>query len=106
MDYLLAVIIGVLSSFVASLIFLLFLTRIRPNILISDKIAKNDGSITSGDYYRIKVINKTPRSIINVKAELKLVSLIAIPGGVMEMYKTIPLKASVKSILKCRIKPR
>lgn len=91
-DYLLAIIIGVLSSFVASLIFLIFLTRIRPNIIISDKIAKNTESITGDVTYKIKLINKTPRSIMNVKAQLKLVSLTAMPGGIIEENITIPLK--------------
>ena len=93
-NYLLAIIIGVLSSFVASFIFLLFLARIRPNIIISDKIAKNIDSITGNVTYIIKLINKTHRPIINVKVQLKLISLTAMPGGIIEKNKRIPLRIS------------
>lgn len=92
-DYLVSVSIGVLSSFVASLIFLLFLTRVRPKIEISDKIAKSV-SPTGEPIYRIKIINKTRRSIINVKAELQLVTPTVTPGGIIQKTKTIPLKRS------------
>ena len=89
-NYLLAIIIGVLSSFVASIIFLLCLSKIKPNIVISDKIAKNKDS-TGNINYKIKFINTTSRSIINVKAELKIITLTAMPGGMIEQNKTIPL---------------
>lgn len=90
-DYL-AIIIGVLSSFVASLVFLFLLTRIRPNIEISDKIAKNRDSTTDDVNYRIKIINKTSRSIINVQAQLHLISIIAVAGGMIEHNKKIALR--------------
>jgi hypothetical protein len=91
-DYILAIIIGVLSSFVASFIFLLILTRIRPAVIISDKIAKTEDSTTGDVIYKIKIINKTHRSIINVKAQLRLITLVAAPGGLIEQNRTIPLR--------------
>ena len=92
-DYLLAVIIGVLSGFTASFIFLLFLTMIKPKIIISKQIAKN--CPTSGQVnYQIKIINKTANSIINVKAQLFLITPIVMPGGLIEQNVSIPLKTS------------
>ena len=95
LEYLLfSVIIGVLSSVIASLIFLSFLTRVRPKLEISDKIAKGK-SLTTGDIiYRIKVINKSRRPVINVKAQLHLITPIVIPGGMLLKSKEIPLKRS------------
>jgi len=91
---LLSVIIGILSSVIASIIFLTFLTRVRPKIEISNQIAKGK-SLTTGDIiYRIKVINKTRHSIINIKAQLHLVTPIVVPGGILLKTKEIPLKRS------------
>ncbi len=92
-NYLVAVIIGILSSLVASLMFLLFLTRVRPKIIISDRIAKGKSS-TGETVYRIKIINKTHRSIINVKAQLHLMIPTVTPGGIIMKSKEIPLKRS------------
>lgn len=93
-DYLLAIIIGVLSSFVASLIFLLFLTRVRPNIVISDQIAKSRSTKTGELVYIIKIINKTKRPIIDIKVQLHLINLVVMPGGVIRNTNKIALKSS------------
>jgi hypothetical protein len=93
-DYLLAIIIGVLSSFVASLLFLFFLTGVRPNIVISDQIAKSKSSTTGELVYIIKVINKTKRPIIDIKAQLHLINLVVMPGGVIRNTNKIELKTS------------
>lgn len=92
-EYILAIIIGVLSSAVACLIFLLFLSRIRPKIIISDQIAK-EKSIKGSIAYRIRVINKTHRPIMDIKAQLHRVTLIVVPGGTIPKVKEIPLKRS------------
>ncbi len=92
-NYLVAVIIGILSSLAASLMFLLFLTRIRPKIIISDQISKGIGS-RGERVYRIKIINKTHRPIINVKAQLHLMTPTVTPGGIIMKSKEIPLKRS------------
>jgi len=93
-EYLFLVVIGVLSSVIASLIFLSFLTRIRPKLEISDQIAKGKSLTTEDIIYKIKVINKTRRPIINVKAQLHLVTPIVVPGGILLKSKEIPLKRS------------
>ena len=73
MEKITSIIIGIVSSLFASLLFLLFLKSIKPKIDISNNIAK--GQDTNGKLvYRIKIINKNNRPITDVKAELKLVS--------------------------------
>jgi len=91
-DYILAILIGVSSSFVASFLFLWFLARLRPRIEISDQIAKGKSS-TGKIEYRIKIIiiNKTSRPIINIKAQLCLVTPSIVPGGIIREFKQIPI---------------
>ena len=89
---LVSTIIGVLSGIIASLVFFHLLTRIRPKLQISDKIAKKKSSGTSEVAYKIKVINKTHHPIINVKAQLHLVTPVVVPGGILLKTREIPLK--------------
>ena len=90
---LLAVLIGILSSIIASILFLWFLTKIRPQLEISDQIAK-ERSLEGKTIYKIKVINKTSHPIINIKAQLLLVTPTVVPGGILMETKKIPLKKS------------
>jgi hypothetical protein len=92
-NYIIAIIIGVLSSIVASLIFLLFLSSVKPKIIISEQIAKSKSS--KGELvYKIKVINKTRRPIMDIRASLHIVTLTVIPGGSLRETKEILLKRS------------
>jgi hypothetical protein len=91
MNVLLSLSIGVLSSIAASLIFLLSVSRVRPRIVISDKIARTveaDGKTA----YIIKIINKSKRPAVNIRADLFLVTPKTIPGGMMLDSKEIPLR--------------
>jgi len=91
MENVISIIIGVLSSLTASFVFLLCLSRLRPKILISSQIAK--GKTSQGEtVYRIKVINKSKRTIINVKANLHLMTPKVVPGGLIVNAKMIQLK--------------
>jgi hypothetical protein len=63
------VLTGVLSSFVASLVFIWFINRIRPIFRISNYIARNvsgDGLVT----YRVKFINKTRYRAHDIRVSL------------------------------------
>jgi hypothetical protein len=91
-NYILAVIIGVLASVIASTIFFLFLSRLKPKIVISDQIAKKD--LNGRIAYRIKTINKTRSELLNIKARLDLVTPKADIGGMTRTIKKVPLKAS------------
>jgi hypothetical protein len=92
-DYLLAIIIGVSSSFIASFMFLYFLNTRRPKITISEQIAKShniDGNVE----YQIKTINKTGRNIINIQAHLFLTTATKINDGTLEKNVEIQLKTN------------
>lgn len=96
MNLLVVVLIGILSSLVASLVFLCFLTRIRPKIEISKQIAKEyaDGDVCGQGPYKIKIINKTRRRIIDVEAQLHLMEIRVLPGGIIRRGVPIPLVRS------------
>jgi len=78
-DVIVPILIGVLASFV----FLLLASRLRPSIEISREIAKvppgGCGPSTGG--YAIKVVNKSKRSAVEVRARLALAQKILVPGG-------------------------
>lgn len=92
-NYLLSIVIGILSSLIASIVFLFFISRLRPKIIISKTIAKGQSS-EGKTIYRIKIINKTRRSIINIKAQLHLMTPSVVPGGIILKSKEILLKRS------------
>jgi hypothetical protein len=78
-DVLVPIAIGVLSSFV----FLLLASRLRPSIDISREIAKMPvgGCGPSAGGYAIKVVNKSKRTAIEVRARLALTEPTVVPGG-------------------------
>ena len=65
-----------------------FLSRLRPKLQISPFIAFSDDE--KGKYYVFKIINKTPRPIINIKCRLTLVTPKSVPGGLV--FTNEPLK--------------
>lgn len=90
MEIVSAIVTGVFSSFVASLFFLLVLSKLRPEIAISEKIAATaiDGQIV----YQIKIKNcSTKRSIVGIRAELHLISSRAAPRGRLSEAEEISL---------------
>jgi hypothetical protein len=88
-----SILLGAISSLIASVVFLLFLTRVRPRIIISECIAK--GTSANGKaIYRIKVINRTRVPIINVKAQLHFMRPTVAPGGIIYISKEIKLQRS------------
>jgi len=82
------IIIGILSSFIASIVFLQFLIRLRPNIEISPYISYGDNN----GNFRIKIINRSKRDAINLKYELSIVTPVNVPNGTVSNYKTLKLK--------------
>lgn len=94
-EYVLPILIGVLSSLVASIMFLLFNSRIRPKVEISRVIAKRPVSGASKPpVYAVKVVNKGRRPVIAVRAELHLVTPTQIPAGYVLITQEIKLKRS------------
>lgn len=79
-DYIVAIIIGVVSSIGASFIVIHYLSRRTPKIVISPKISRWK-DINKKRIYQIKVINEGRRPIMNIKAQLSLVVPRKAPGG-------------------------
>ncbi|MEL6228985.1 MAG: hypothetical protein AAFR24_03650 [Cyanobacteria bacterium J06627_3] len=63
---------SVLSSLLASIIVILYLRSLVPNVEISGHISEHIDD-DDGKVFRVKVINKGPRPIINVKLRMHLV---------------------------------
>jgi len=78
--------IGATSSLMASILFLAFMSCLRPRVTISKEIAFNNGR------YCIKVINKTHGKIYDVNAELLKMIPVNAPGGVNLRLNQIPLR--------------
>jgi hypothetical protein len=92
-EYLLAIVVGMLSSLIASLIFSYILMRLRPRIAISNHIAKGKLDVEKEVGYGIKILNKTRSSIVNVEAHLYLIKPTELPDGEkIRFYEEILLK--------------
>lgn len=80
-DVIVPILIGVLSSF----LFLLLASRLRPSIDVSREIAKMPagGCGPSSEGYAIKIVNRSRRAAIEVKARLALAELAVVPGGLI-----------------------
>jgi hypothetical protein len=86
-------VIGIIGSLIASFVFLTFLTRLRPNLKISPVIAR--GSRLDRDkVFRIKVINRSKRDVIGVRAEMHLMETAGITGGPIHHSTPISLLRS------------
>jgi hypothetical protein len=87
----LTIMLGILSSLVASVFYLFAFSTIRPKISISPKIAKSldkDGNAA----YKIKILNKGARPIVNIKARLSISEPTIVPGGRILASKTVHLR--------------
>ncbi|BCE01678.1 hypothetical protein [Marinicellulosiphila megalodicopiae] len=103
MGVIMTVFLGALGSVLASLLIIYFLYNIRPKISISPLIAcssKEKGDTT----FKIKVINKTTRKVIDLKGELTLVKPINRPEGIGKSLTNIPLKTeSLLELSECGV---
>lgn len=73
MEHVNSILVGVASSLTASFLFLLVLARLRPRILISDKIAKVEEQ-NGETWYSVKILNRTRFDLIKVFAEFHIVT--------------------------------
>ncbi len=75
-----SVVTGVLSSLIASLLFILVLFRVRPNIKIAPEIAKSDDE--GNTVYVFKILNASPFfKIYDVNFELRIYKTENSPNG-------------------------
>jgi hypothetical protein len=82
------VLIGVASSFTASLLFIIFLYRLRPRIVISPDIAK-EAQPNCNAIYTFKVANRTRYPVIDFKLELILLTPANLPNGTCSQAKIL-----------------
>jgi hypothetical protein len=88
-DHIVAVIIGVLASIIASVVFFLFLCRLKPKIVISDQIAKAK-DLNGETVYKIKTINKTRSELLKIEARLHLITPTTATGIITRCITEIP----------------
>ncbi|MEQ9100289.1 MAG: hypothetical protein RIF36_20420 [Imperialibacter sp.] len=89
-----SIVIGIGTGLASSLSFLWFMTKVRPSLEISDRVAHNKIEIdgTKHTCFRFKVINKTWKSrIYDVEAQLVLITYINSDTGQDIFMTPIPL---------------
>ncbi len=84
---------GVISGFVASVVFLLFMLIIRPKIVLSDSITVDKNGI-----YKIKIVNKSFCRLSELKYDLRLCDDHG--DGIVDIETIQPLKPRLDSIPK------
>ena len=90
MGFIVTISIGVLSSICASVIFVFFLTRLRPKIKISDFVVIETMPDSSKKYW-LKFVNYGRRDIIDARFELLLSTPRNAADGISTHRKTIML---------------
>ena len=91
METTITILLGISTSFLASILYLLVLRRLKPHIEISDTIAVStepDGNPA----LRIKCLNRAKRSCINVEAELTRILPVNVEGGQIRKTEVLSLK--------------
>lgn len=82
------IIVGIISSIIASAVFYFLMILIKPRFIISDKMSKRESE--GYTYYMIKVVNTTRSVITNVNYSLQY--CIEGPDGIVEVQHVEPLK--------------
>jgi hypothetical protein len=72
-----AIAVGILSSVVASALWILILSRLTPKMIISPEIAEDPAT----QVFRIKVVNLSRRAAVDLRVEAHLVTSIGVRGG-------------------------
>jgi hypothetical protein len=81
---LLLVVIPILIGLFTSLLFLFLISCVRPNIQISENIAKVESKKYLGKYgYVVKILNKSKRSAVEIKVRLAIVQEKIVPDGII-----------------------
>lgn len=90
--------INIMINLVAAALFLVMLSKLKPNLEVS-KVIADRGQNNGVARFAIKVINKGRRNAINVRAELSLVRVRIVPNGSVSNTRRIPLKKDSVFIL-------
>lgn len=83
-----AIVIGALSSVVASAVWLAVLRGLRPNLEISPVIVQDP---TPPSCFRVKIINRSRRAVVDISFELAVLRPDGTRGGTVTMRKTLRL---------------
>ncbi len=94
-----AVVIGVLSSVVASAVWLAVLRGLRPNIEISPVIAQDTSRPSS---FHIKIINRSRRAVVDVSFDVAIIRLARTRGGTVDMRRTVRVAGPPPLIIPAR----
>lgn len=88
------ILVGIISSVVASMVYYLLMISIKPRFIISDKMSK---TVCNGyTDYMIKVVNTTRSVITNINYSLEY--CIEGPDGIIEVQNVKPLKSPLLNI--------
>jgi hypothetical protein len=87
-----SMLVGVLSSLVASALFLVVLFRLRPKIEISPEIA--DQSTDEGPCFAFKFINRSRYQAFDISVEVLFVTPSQAPGGPVNNMRDVVLTRS------------
>lgn len=91
------IIVGIISSVIASLVFYLLMILIKPRFIIADKICRKKVSDTETDYI-IKVVNTTRSFVTNIK--YSLIYCVEDDDGIKEVQTIDPLKTPLANMNK------
>ncbi len=92
-EHLESILIGVLSSFVASLLFIKYLSFTKPRIKISQHIAGYN------DQFQVKIVNRSRKTIYDLKFELDMITKHVSPTGYNYSMKRLSLLKSDMALL-------
>jgi hypothetical protein len=84
-------VIGVISSLVASGVFLLAISKLRPKLFVSPKISKTKDDKGNTVYF-VKVINRTRYPVIGVNVRMYLATPQNVSGGTAYKHRAIELR--------------
>ena len=97
---------GTIAGLVASVVFFTLLTVLRPRLEISPCIAKTEtGDETPTHRYRIKIVNKSFRSCVDVEVAAFTVRTRTVPAqkqgthGQVSVMAQVDLKRSPRSVI-------
>ncbi|MFJ4099838.1 hypothetical protein [Amycolatopsis japonica] len=95
------IVVGVLSSVVASAVWLVALRGLRPAIEISPLIAQDPERSNS---YHVKIINRSRRALVDVSFDIAIIRIARTRGGTVDMRKTVRVAGPPPLIIPARKK--
>lgn len=85
-----SIVVGVVSGVMASAVWIVALSRIRPKLSISTEIAEDPAVDLDAPVYRIKVVNRGRRTATDLRFQVDLLTPVRVKGG--NVNRRIPLQ--------------